>query len=444
MSMETQTIMTGRDPRDLPEYIALREEINKASHPAQPEMNWKLVESLALTVLKSNGVDLHTASYYTLARTRTQGLAGFCEGVELIAALISREWDKFWPQNGTARVEMLDWFNARTGNILRQQIAFTDDDLPLLYRVECALQIICATLEQVSLGRIPRVENLLYFVQNTRRRLEPKNDPAGVKTAVRTLVYMPESTERLTAAIPTQPDSTEMKVAVHATAEPPSRSKKANHKNGVKGFMAGVLFSTVVAAALWGWKVYPLQQNVMAALDTAQGAAAVWLASPQLSDYPQRLQQLSAYSPLLMLETGQQMTRMADMRWPASLLQQQATSRWNSTLKNQAASSPQMLGWQKTRIELRSFAELLVRREQAKEGLTLSSIKTIVYQAERELSLETPLEYLLTEFQQARSEGKNIDMLQKQINERLHGVLSRWLLLSQSGALETLTGNPDK
>ncbi|EHD04767.1 hypothetical protein LTSEWAN_1620 [Salmonella enterica subsp. enterica serovar Wandsworth str. A4-580] len=100
MSTDIQTIITGQDPRGLPEFSAMREEINKASHPAQPEMNWTLVESLALTIFKSNGVDLHTASYYTLARTRTQGLAGFCEGVELLAALIGREWDKFWPQGG--------------------------------------------------------------------------------------------------------------------------------------------------------------------------------------------------------------------------------------------------------------------------------------------------------------------------------------------------------
>lgn len=65
----TQTIVTGSDPRGLPEFSAIREEINKASHPSQPELNWKLVESLALAIFKANGVDLHTATYYTLART---------------------------------------------------------------------------------------------------------------------------------------------------------------------------------------------------------------------------------------------------------------------------------------------------------------------------------------------------------------------------------------
>lgn len=46
----TQTIVTGSDPRGLPEFSAIREEINKASHPSQPELNWKLVESLALAI----------------------------------------------------------------------------------------------------------------------------------------------------------------------------------------------------------------------------------------------------------------------------------------------------------------------------------------------------------------------------------------------------------
>lgn len=100
------------------------------------------------------------------------------------------------------------------------------------------------------------------------------------------------------------------------------------------------------------------------------------------------------------------MVRMADSRWPESLQQQQATTKWNDTLKGRAANSPQMLGWQQTRADLRSFAELLVQREQAKEGFTLSYIKTVVYQAERSLNQDTPLEYLLTQYQQAQSAGK--------------------------------------
>lgn len=286
----TQTIVTGSDPRGLPEFSAIREEINKASHPSQPELNWKLVESLALAIFKANGVDLHTATYYTLARTRTQGLAGFCEGAELLAAMVSHDWDKFWPQGGPARTEMLDWFNSRTGNILRQQISFAESDLPLIYRTERALQLICDKLQQVELKRVPRVENLLYFMQNTRKRLE----------------------------------------------------------------------------------------------------------------------------------------------------QQQASTQWNEALKTRAQSSPQLRGWLQTRQDLHAFADLVMQRE--KEGLTLSYIKNVIWQAERGLGQETPVESLLTQYHDARAQKQNTDALEKQINERLEGVLSRWLLLKNNVMPEAATG----
>jgi len=437
----TQTIVTGSDPRGLPEFSAIREEINKASHPSQPQLNWRLVESLALTIFKASGVDLHTATYYTLARTHTQGLTGFCEGTELLAAMISHEWDKFWPQDNHARTEMLDWFNTRTGNILRQQISFAENDLPLLYRTERALQLICDKLQQVELKRAPRVENLLYFVQNTRKRLEPQprsNADMPAQTTVRTLVYAPESAPATADISPPLPDLPDMKVEVHHSAMANS-VPGAVSGNRVKGFVAGVACTAVVAAVLWWWQVYPVQQQLAQVRDTAQGAATVWLASPDLNSYGQRLQQLPDAPPLQLLETGIQMMRTADSRWPESLQQQQATAQWNATLKTRAQNSPQMRGWLQTRQDLHAFADLVMQRE--KEGLTLSYIKNVIWQAERGLGQETPLESLLTQYQDARVQGENTDVLEKQINERLDGVLSRWLLLKNDGMPETATEN---
>lgn len=65
----TQTIVTGSDPRGLPEFSAIREEINKASHPSQPELNWKLVESLALAIFKANGGFTHRHLLYACPDT---------------------------------------------------------------------------------------------------------------------------------------------------------------------------------------------------------------------------------------------------------------------------------------------------------------------------------------------------------------------------------------
>ncbi|EOF5434524.1 VasL domain-containing protein [Salmonella enterica] len=437
----TQTIVTGSDPRGLPEFSALREEINKASHPSQPELNWKLVESLALTVFRANGVDLHTATYYTLARTRTQGLTGFCEGAELLAAMVSHDWDKFWPQDNHARTGMLDWFNTRTGNILRQQMSFSDADLPLLYRTERALQLICDKLQQVELKQQPRVENLLYFVQNTRKRFEPqpkRHAGESSQTTVRTLVYAPEGAPATAEPAPPLPDLPEIRVEVHRDsvndAEPAVRITPGY---SVRSFMAGMVCMAIITAVLWWWQVYPMQQQLAQVRDTAQGAATVWLASPDLDSYGQRLQQLSDVSPLQLLETGTLMTRAADSRWPESLQQQQASAQWNTLLKTRAQNSPQMKGWQQARQNLREFADLMMQKETEKQGFTLSYIKTVTWQAERLLNQETPLEYLLTQYQGVRAQGQNTEALEKEINERLDGVLSRWLLLKNNEGPET-------
>ena len=436
----TQTIVTGSDPRDLPEFSAIREEINKANHPSQPELNWRLVESLALTIFKTNGVDLHTATYYTLARTRSQGLAGFCEGAELLAAMISHEWETFWPQSGTARTEMLDWLNIRTGTILRQQIAFSESDLALLYRAERALQLICDKLQQVELKRQPRVENLLYFVQNTRKKFEPQPkhsaDAAGQST-VRTLVYAPESAPSTAEVIPTLPELPDMKVQVCGI----SGGQRVKQGNTFKGFIAGIASSAAVAAALWWWMVYPTQQVLAQVNDSVQGAATVWLAAPELESYQHRLEQLLGSSSLQSLETGMQIIRTADSRWPENQQQHQATARWKETLKTRAQNSPQLRGWLQTRQDLRAFADLVMRRE--KEGLTLSYIKNVVWQAERGLGQETPLESLITQYQDAQAQGQNIDTLEKQINERLDGIASRWLLLKNHSLPEAATTNTD-
>ncbi|WP_064530351.1 VasL domain-containing protein [Escherichia sp. B1147] len=430
----TQTIVTGSDPRALPEFSAIREEINKANHPSQPELNWKLVESLALSIFKANGVDLHTATYYTLARTRNQGLAGFCEGAELLAAMINHEWDKFWPQGGPARTEMLDWFNTRTGNILRQQVSFSEDDLPLLYRTERALQLICDKLQQVELKRQPRVENLLYFVQNTRKRFEPQpgnHTYRAAQTTGRTLVYAPESTDSATVeAMPPLPDLPKMRVEVRGVAD---NADNARQGGMVKGFVAGAATTAVLAAALWWWQASPMQQQLAQVRDTAQGAATVWLTSPTIKDYELYLQRLLNAPPLQPLETGMQMMHTADSLWPESLQQQEASRTWSNTLRNRAQASPQMKGWQQARKNLRDFADLMMKKETEKQGFTLSYIKTVTWQAERLLNQETPLEYILTQYQETRALGQDTQVLEKEIHERLDGLLSRWLLLKNTG-----------
>lgn len=208
---------------------------------------------------------------------------------------------------------------------------------------------------------------------------------------------------------------------------------KAKQGDTVKGFVAGAACTAVIASALWWWQAYPMQQQLTQVRDTTQGATTVWLASPVLKEYEQYLQQLLNAPPLQPLETGMQMMRTADTLWPESLQQQEASRMWSNTLRNRAQASPQMKGWQQARQNLRDFADLMMKKETEKQGFTLSYIKTVTWQAERLLNQETPLEYLLTQYQETRTQKQDTQALEKEINERLDGLLSRWLLLKNTG-----------
>ena len=110
MQETLQALSVGRDPRVLPEYERLRNEINKLSHISRPEVDWGLVHQMAQAIFEKQGVDLQTALYFTLARARLHGLSGFTEGCEFLSNLIVTQWDNVWPpvHQARARVEMLE------------------------------------------------------------------------------------------------------------------------------------------------------------------------------------------------------------------------------------------------------------------------------------------------------------------------------------------------
>ncbi len=80
---------TGGDPRTLADFIALRAEMNKLSHPARPDINWPYAEQLARALLEHHGADLQTVARYTLARARLDGPAGINEGLSLLETLLA-------------------------------------------------------------------------------------------------------------------------------------------------------------------------------------------------------------------------------------------------------------------------------------------------------------------------------------------------------------------
>ncbi|VXC73614.1 Membrane protein [Enterobacterales bacterium 8AC] len=429
---EDIVIQTGSDPRRWPEFSALREEINKINHPARPEVNWRLIESLALTLFRTNGVDLQTAVYYTLARTQKQGLAGFTEGCELISGMVVSQWGQLWPEQAQARSEILEWFNARVGNLLRQQ-EFDSDDLRLVYRAERALQLLCDKLQQVELKRVPRIENLLYFMQNTAKRLEVANEaakqPPSVPLKMPSMVYLsvPE-TEPIRTTLPF-PDSqreeesqSQPNVEVRFVAPPPAKRFSMTW-----GFGAGVLFSLLVAAVAYVVYIKPMQQQLVALAAKPEGAVQLWLTQPNAATYSQQLSNLENLSPLAGLRTADLSVAMARQLWPTDSNQVAESQRWERLLQARVGSGVADSSYFQLQQRLQALSAKLLEQEQIRGSLTISYLKTAVYQMQTELNREVPLEELLRQLSVAVDNHQPASpVLLKQIDERWNALLSRY------------------
>ncbi|EHM2979864.1 ImpA family type VI secretion system protein [Escherichia coli] len=234
-------LKTGGDPRSLPDYAALRDEISKLPHPARPDVNWRYVETLCLRLYEHNGVELQTASWYTIARMHTTGLSGLNEGLALIVALTRHHWSVMWPLNTHARLEIITGLFNRLQKTLRAMPPDDRDNLPLLYQTETFLKVLSDTLARHELKQSSKVALPEAMVKGYITRLE--NQP--VQGEVLSPVTLPAQ------ALP----HSRLVYVVSETKAEPTPSLQKFPPTFLKPFVAGVCAALLaVSVAIPGWQ----------------------------------------------------------------------------------------------------------------------------------------------------------------------------------------------
>lgn len=290
-------LKTGGDPRLLPDYAALREELGKLTHPARPDVNWRRVEQLSLLLFERNGVELQTAAAYTQARLRLLGLPGLNEGLAIIDALIARQWGNLWPQPVHARMEILSSLSQRVQQMLRT-MPLRYADLGALYQAEQHVTNIIAVLERLELKHLSQMDALRLHLHNAAARLENDAEqgdaPPVVQNAADGSEARVDDVRRVyVAASAPAPDVT--------PPQPPVR-------HGLKPFIAGMVTMLVAGSAvLMGWHFYhrpdPAQSRIAASLHAWPQVTA----SPALT--PEQARQLDAAT--LLTQTRQRLDWLA-------------------------------------------------------------------------------------------------------------------------------------
>lgn len=98
--------------RGLEPYAKVREEINRRFNPIAGGTDWAVVKEYCEQLACNQGMDFLICGYYAVACLKTQGLAGYATGMELMSASLANQGECD-VKSAKVRKEILDWVNAR-------------------------------------------------------------------------------------------------------------------------------------------------------------------------------------------------------------------------------------------------------------------------------------------------------------------------------------------
>lgn len=416
-------LKTGGDPRSLPDYAALRDEISKLTHPARPDVDWRYVETLCLRLYEHNGVELQTASWYTIARMHTTGLSGLNEGLALIVALTRHHWSVMWPLNTHARLEIITGLFNRLQKTLRAMPPDDRDNLPLLYQTETFLKELSDTLARYELKQSSKVALPEAMVKGYITRLE--NQPVqGEASSPVTLPAQVLRSDALDVQEHQPLPHSRLVYVVSETKAEPTPSIQKSPPTFLKPFLAGVCAALLaVSVAIPGWQFLtqpsPAEQQLRALLTSPPDALSADQMT-QLSRTPSLLNHASEWITL----SGQQITRLTELplaynlQRSAQLLQQlmvlfpdnpcvqEMVDNWQKSIRSRALPEEAMTGWNEGMTLLQQLAERLNRLDEHRgEYITVSELKTAVFSIMQVFNRHIPAEELLRRYGETQKQN---------------------------------------
>lgn len=415
----SRKIKTGSNPRNLPDYAALCDEISKLTHPARPDVNWDYVETLCLSLFEQNGVELQTVAWYTLARTQLAGLYGLNEGLAILEALITHQWGVLWPQPVHARMEILSYLGQRLQQLMRR-FSLNYSDLNQLYRAEQLFISIETVLQRLELKHLSQFGALRNLMHNSAARLENSNGTADSDAAVQpdNLLNVTEITgtdigpggkNAVQGATKRQLSDRVKWVYIAQSEQQPKVDVLTAMPVPVKKwtfFATGMCTMLVInIAAVWGWQYFhqtdPLQSQLAATLAPLPATLTPvqidhlrqHRLSPQsiIEQTQQQLSWLGQLAPDWNLMYSRQLAAQIQGLWPEqtpTLLQQ-----WQQQINVSALSENAIGGWHQGMTQLQTLTDKLNALDGQKgKYITVSELKSQVFGMMTNFRQTVPLE----------------------------------------------------
>jgi type VI secretion system protein VasL len=402
---------TGRDPRTLPAYASLCDEMGKLTHPARPDVNWHYAEKLCLTLFAQNGVELQTAAWYTLTRTQLAGLPGLNEGLIMLDALIRHQWGALWPQSRHARIDILSGLSQRLQQRIRM-LSPGDNDLNLLYQVERQLASLMLVLQRLELKHSCRFDTLQALIHRHVTRLENRGDAPGADVFINPGTVLPPEamiTAERSSDIPLIGEDESDKTVPWRDASSSDRQPNLEVLTLAKkrsAFVAGMcLMLAINAAVIWSWSFLqrsdPLQTRLEASLSSlpviltpAQREAILKqgpLPQAFIAETQQQITRLGQLPPDWNITYSRQLIEQAEALWPEQTKSMRI--QWQQQLSASGSPKESLDGWYQGMGKLKQLSERLNGLDEQKgKYMTISELKSVVFSAIQSFNQTVPVE----------------------------------------------------
>lgn len=433
---QPRQVRTGGDPRSLSEFMALRDEMSKLTHPARPDVDWKQVEKLSLSLFEINGVELQTGAWYTLARSHLARVSGLNEGLAILTALLSHQWAQLWPQPAHVRAEIINGLLQRVQKLFRT-FSLGAADVPALVLAEKRLLEMKDILRRQELEHTCQMNPVMQLIRSALGRLEnspqPGDEPVGNMVSGQDVVIAEDApASRLVYVIQKAPG-----VAIQVTEEQPVPPKRW------PVFVAGMATALVLCAAtVFGWQVVhrpdkatlpmaasvawvpeamtPAQIEAFRGTESSKTHSGMWLA--RMSS---QVNWITTLAPGWRLRYGQGLVSQAKALWPDDPATRALVNRWEQYQAGRTLPASELTGWHDGMAQLRALsAQLDALDRQKGKYMTGSELKTIVWRITSTFASAVPVEEQLRQLVPVAGETNapqaNIEQAARHLDSLIH------------------------
>jgi len=371
-------------------------------------------------------------------------VAGLNEGLAILEALISHQWDVFWPKTLHARMVILSGLSHRLQQRMRM-LPLNNSHLSELYRAEALLTRLGSVLQRLELKHLSQFDTLRTLVRSNAERLEIRNDASdlnAIKLPGRDLPQQrAESVGEVKWVYVVQPEN-----------QPNAEDRRTAHgaARAWKPFVAGMCSMLAIGVAVaWGGgflsRPDPLTTQAIASL-----APLPEVLTPVQQD---ALAQQGTLPSTFITETQQQLARLDKLPpdWNISyslqlLAQLQTlrpeeakplTSQWQQKFNAAALPVYAMNSWYEGMMKLQQLSHRLSSLDEQKgKYITVSELKSVVFSTIQSFNQTLPAEEQLRRLSQHPAGDALPEAEKTQLELRLRQLAARYAQIKQDSSAQ--------